>query len=39
MQEKEYDRKLLDNFSNKFKKDNIILDAGCGPSGHIGRYI
>ena len=39
MQEKEYDRKLLDNFSKKFNKENIILDAGCGPSSHIGRYI
>ena len=39
MQEKEYDRKLLDNFSKKFNKGNIILDAGCGPSSHIGRYI
>lgn len=39
MQEKEYDRILLDNFSKRFNKENIILDAGCGPSGHIGRYI
>jgi ubiquinone/menaquinone biosynthesis C-methylase UbiE len=39
MQEKEYDRKLLDNFANRFNKGDTILDAGCGPSGHIGRYI
>ena len=39
MQEKEYDRKLLNNFSKKFNKDAILLDAGCGPSAHIGRYI
>ena len=37
--EKEYDRQLLDNFSDKFDKDSIILDAGCGSSGHIGKYI
>ena len=39
MKEKEYDRKLLNNFSKKFNKDAILLDAGCGPSAHIGRYI
>jgi ubiquinone/menaquinone biosynthesis C-methylase UbiE len=39
MQEKEYDRKFLDEFSNRFNKDSVILDTGCGPSGHIGRYI
>ena len=39
MNEKEYDRKLLDSFSAKFNKDSLICDAGCGPSGHIGRYL
>jgi SAM-dependent methyltransferase len=39
MNEKEYDRKLLDSFAEKFKRDSLILDAGCGPSGHIGRYL
>jgi len=39
MNEKEYDRKLLDSFATKFNKDSIICDAGCGPSGHIGRYL
>ena len=39
MKEKEYDRNLLDSFSRNFKKGNLILDAGCGPSAHIGRYI
>ncbi len=39
MNEKEYDRKLLDLFATKFKKDSLICDAGCGPSGHIGRYL
>ena len=39
MNEKEYDRKLLDSFAAKFNKDSLICDAGCGPSGQIGRYL
>jgi ubiquinone/menaquinone biosynthesis C-methylase UbiE len=39
MNEKEYDRKLLDSFAAKFNKDSLICDAGCGPSAHIGRYL
>ena len=39
MNEKEYDRKFVDSFISRFKKDAVILDAGCGPSGHIGRYV
>jgi SAM-dependent methyltransferase len=39
MNEKEYDRKLLDSFAEKFSRDAVILDAGCGPAGHIGRYL
>lgn len=39
MNEKEYDRKLLDSFAAKFNSNSNICDAGCGPSGHIGRYL
>ena len=39
MYEKEYDRKFVDSFISKFNKNSVILDAGCGPSGHIGRYV
>jgi len=39
MNEKEYDRHLLDNFARNFDKGSLICDAGCGPSGHIGRYL
>lgn len=39
MNEKEYDRKLLDGFADNFGKASLICDAGCGPSGHIGRYV
>ena len=39
MNEKEYDRKLLDSFAARFNKDSLISDAGCGPSAHIGKYL
>ena len=39
MQEKEFDRRLLDSFALKFDTTSLICDAGCGPSGHIGRYM
>ena len=39
MNEKEYDRQLLDSFAARLNKDSLICDAGCGPSGHIGRYL
>lgn len=39
LNEKEYDRKLLDGFASNFSKDSLICDAGCGPCGHIGRYL
>ena len=31
MNEKEYDRKLLDSFAARFNNDSLICDAGCGP--------
>ena len=39
MNEKEYDRKLLDSFAARFNNDSLICDAGCGPSAHIGKYL
>lgn len=36
---KEFDRALLDSFADRFDQGALICDAGCGPSGHIGRYI
>ena len=39
LNEKKYDRKFLDDFSRHFHDRSLICDAGCGPSGHIGRYI
>jgi SAM-dependent methyltransferase len=39
MNEKAYDRELLDSFADRFGENSVICDAGCGPSGHIGRYV
>ena len=39
MNEKEFDRKLLDKFASKFTNGSLICDAGCGPSAHIGKYL
>lgn len=39
MNEKEYDRNLLDSFSELLEPGASVCDAGCGPSGHIGRYL
>lgn len=39
LKKKEYDRLLLDRFADGFNQNSLILDAGCGPSGHIGRYL
>ncbi|HSG27046.1 MAG TPA: class I SAM-dependent methyltransferase, partial [Candidatus Krumholzibacterium sp.] len=39
MKEKEYDRLLLDRFAGGLGRGASVLDAGCGPSAHIGRYI
>ena len=37
--EKEYDRKLLDSFAASFNSDSLLCDAGWWPSGHISRYL
>jgi len=39
MQQKEYDRHLLDRFAAMFPAGATLLDLGCGPSGHIARYL
>lgn len=37
--QKKYDKLLLDKFSSMLMVDSLICDAGCGPSGHIGKYL
>jgi len=39
MNEKAYDRNLLDSFAGRFSRGALICDAGCGPSAHIGKYL
>jgi SAM-dependent methyltransferase len=36
---KPYDRQLLGRFAARFNKTSLVLDAGCGPSFHIGRFL
>jgi len=39
MNQKKYDREFFDRFAKTLKKIDLICDAGCGPSGHIGKYL
>jgi len=39
MNEKAYDRTLLDAFAGRLPPGALLCDAGCGPSAHIGRYL
>jgi len=39
MNEKAYDRDLLDSFAGRLRRGALVCDAGCGPSAHIGRYL
>ena len=39
MEQKEFDRLLLDKFANYFDSRSTICDMGCGPSGHIARHL
>lgn len=39
MNEKPFDRNLLDGFARHFAGNSLVCDAGCGPSAHIGRYV
>jgi ubiquinone/menaquinone biosynthesis C-methylase UbiE len=36
---KGYDRKLLDDFADSLSKNSLVCDVGCGATGHIGRYL
>jgi ubiquinone/menaquinone biosynthesis C-methylase UbiE len=39
LQEKEYDRRLLDRFVALLGPRARVCDAGCGPCGHTTRYL
>ena len=38
MEQKEYDRLVLDRFARYFDSKSMICDVGCGP-GHIAKYL
>ncbi|UYP48209.1 2-methoxy-6-polyprenyl-1,4-benzoquinol methylase, mitochondrial [Candidatus Lokiarchaeum ossiferum] len=39
LDDKPYDRQILTNFAGLFTEKAKILDAGCGPSFHIGNFL
>ena len=39
IEQKEFDRLILDKFSDMLHSGSLICDAGCGPSAHIGKYL
>lgn len=39
LKDKPNDRALLDDFAGRCGGAALVLDAGCGPCGHIGRYV
>jgi 2-polyprenyl-3-methyl-5-hydroxy-6-metoxy-1,4-benzoquinol methylase len=39
MSQKEFDRFILDKYSDLLKQRSLICDVGCGPSGQIGKYL
>ena len=36
---KVFDRELLSSFSRNFNTSSKIYDMGCGPTGHIGKFL
>jgi len=39
LDENRYDQEILDKFSEMINTKGLICDAGCGPAGHIGKYL
>jgi len=39
LDENEFDRNILDQYSDFFKNNSLLLDADCGPIGHISNYL
>jgi SAM-dependent methyltransferase len=39
LERKPYDRERLAAFASRFSAPARILDAGCGPCGHVGRFF
>ncbi|MBN1939203.1 MAG: class I SAM-dependent methyltransferase [Candidatus Aminicenantes bacterium] len=39
LEQKPYDRAVLDVFAGRLSRGSIVCDAGCGPAAHIGRHL
>lgn len=39
LREKPFVRALLDAFAERLPRPALVLDAGCGPCGHVARYL
>jgi ubiquinone/menaquinone biosynthesis C-methylase UbiE len=39
IEQKGYDRKILDKFAGLLPEKSFVLDAGCGPSCQYGKYL
>lgn len=39
IEQKEYDREILDKFAESLPEKSSVLDAGCGPSCQYGNYL
>jgi ubiquinone/menaquinone biosynthesis C-methylase UbiE len=39
LEDKEYDREVLDEFAISLGDGAIVYDVGCGPCGHTTRYL
>ncbi|MDA9774542.1 class I SAM-dependent methyltransferase, partial [Saprospiraceae bacterium] len=39
LENKEFDRYLLDQISDSLDENAVILDAGCGPSAQVTKYL
>jgi ubiquinone/menaquinone biosynthesis C-methylase UbiE len=39
LERKPYDRERLAAFASRFRPPARVLDAGCGPCGHVGRFF
>ena len=36
---KPFDRQVLDEFAARVGRGGSVCDAGCGPCGHVTRYL
>ena len=39
LDKKQYDKEFIDIYLSNLGKGSVILDAGCGPCGHIDKFV